>query len=168
MRQVYHSLAETKRRSALFERNLARILKHNAGGHSWKAGVNRFTDHTEEEFQRLNGVSPHLHREVAAVDASSYVAPVRAPKASSVDWRGKGILTAVKDQGQCGSCWTFGTTETVEAYWAMKTGLLNTLSEQFILVREWVFFFLSDPAKHRAVVPGGEAIGSTRQSGPPC
>ncbi len=36
-------------------------------------------------------------------------------------------------QGQCGSCWTFGTTETVEAYWAMKTGNLQELSEQFVL-----------------------------------
>jgi len=50
-----------------------------------------------------------------------------------VDWREHGIITAVKDQGQCGSCWTFGTAETIESYWANKTGELTDLSEQQIL-----------------------------------
>ncbi len=49
---------------------------------------------------------------------------------SKVDWRTAGILTSVKDQGSCGSCWTFGSTETIEAYWAKATGNLQELSEQ--------------------------------------
>jgi len=53
---------------------------------------------------------------------------------ASVDWRTKGIITAVKDQGQCGSCWSFGTAETVEAHWAAKhPGQLTDLAEQQIL-----------------------------------
>jgi len=50
-----------------------------------------------------------------------------------VDWRERGIITAVKDQGQCGSCWSFGTAETIESFYALKTGLLECLSEQQIL-----------------------------------
>jgi len=51
----------------------------------------------------------------------------------SVDWRDKNIVTPVKDQGDCGSCWTFATAELTESYWAMATGKLNILSEQQIL-----------------------------------
>jgi len=52
---------------------------------------------------------------------------------TSVDWRTQGIISAVKDQGECGSCWTFGSAETVESYWAQATGQLTDLSEQQIL-----------------------------------
>jgi len=51
----------------------------------------------------------------------------------AVDWRDKGIVTPVKDQGDCGSCWSFATTEITESYWAMATGKVNILSEQQIL-----------------------------------
>lgn len=51
----------------------------------------------------------------------------------SIDWRDHNIVTAVKNQGGCGSCWTFGATETLESHWAKKTGALNVLSEQQIL-----------------------------------
>lgn len=99
--------------------------------------MNKFTDWTHAEFSRLNGVvAPLLHREMALLNQS---APAHRPAASTLlpalDWRTAQppILTPVKDQGNCGSCWTFGTTETVEAWWAQKTGNLQELSEQFLL-----------------------------------
>jgi len=52
---------------------------------------------------------------------------------TDVDWRMKNVVTAVKDQGQCGSCWTFGTAETIESHYAIKHGNLPVLSEQQIL-----------------------------------
>jgi len=51
----------------------------------------------------------------------------------SVDWRTKGVVTDVKDQGGCGSCWTFGTAETIESFWALAGNTLTVLSEQQIL-----------------------------------
>jgi len=53
--------------------------------------------------------------------------------APNVDWRTKGIITEPKDQGGCGSCWTFSTAETIESYSALSTGKLLVLSEQQIL-----------------------------------
>ena len=50
-----------------------------------------------------------------------------------VDWREKGVVTPAKDQGQCGSCWTFASTEALESSVALTTGHLMTLSEQQIL-----------------------------------
>merc|ERR1712217_637088 len=47
-----------------------------------------------------------------------------------VDWRLKGVISDVKDQGHCGSCWAFATTETIESYAAISTGTLLSLSPQ--------------------------------------
>jgi len=135
----YSTLQERKARADIFARNLKKILEHNADPtNTWKAGVNRFTDQKHEEFQRLNGVTPYIHIEVAArkqADAEFEEMPLLGQLPTSVDWRTAQppILTPVKDQGGCGSCWAFGTTEAIESYWAMKTGNLQELSEQFIL-----------------------------------
>jgi C1A family cysteine protease len=50
--------------------------------------------------------------------------------AASMDWRAKGAVNAVKNQGHCGSCWAFGSTACVEAEHFIKTGKLLSLSEQ--------------------------------------
>jgi C1A family cysteine protease len=51
------------------------------------------------------------------------------PVANSVDWRSKGVLNAVKNQGSCGSCWAFSTVGAVEPLYALRKGFLPNFSE---------------------------------------
>jgi len=92
-------------------------------------GVNAFADMTWEEFHATklgyNAIDNSVLREknAVALEADEEIA-------ASVDWRTKGIVTPVKDQGQCGSCWAFSTTGSVEAAYAQTKGTLVSLSEQ--------------------------------------
>jgi len=137
-----YTTAEYKIRERLFQARLNAVRAHNSNpAFTWKEGVNRLSDRTHEEFRRLLGYDMKKH-----FAYSDRVAKFQSPLASellsenmavpaSVDWRNQSIITAVKDQGACGSCWTFGTTENIESFYALKYGAkeLPVLSEQEIL-----------------------------------
>ena len=105
------------------------INKHNAeaalGLHTYDLGINEFSDLTHEEFLAYYTakMAPHqLLKTIKKVDVSDLP--------ETVDWRDKGVVTDVKNQGQCGSCWSFSTTGSIEAAHAQATGELIALSEQ--------------------------------------
>merc|ERR1712048_125527 len=90
-------------------------------------GVNQFTDLTLEEFQALNirGFVKASERGLAYLGEHE-----DTEVAASVDWRTKGAVTPVKNQGQCGSCWAFSTVGGLEGAWEIGTGTLTSMSEQ--------------------------------------
>jgi len=140
IKKSYPSEQEYILRKSLFETRLAEIVAHNSNPKfTWQVGVNQFTDMTEAERKSYVGLNKKLlyQTKTARADINKLPHPVTMKAMSSlpdsVDWRKSGIITAVKNQGQCGSCWTFGAAECIESMWAQYTKTLTVLSEQNML-----------------------------------
>ncbi|KAF7837943.1 thiol protease aleurain-like [Senna tora] len=122
----YDTVEEMKLRFQIFSQNLELIRSTNRKGLPYTLGVNHFADWTWEEFKRkrlgaAQNCSATLKGNHKLTDA---ILPV------TKDWRKEGIVSPVKDQGNCGSCWTFSTTGALEAAHAQAFGKNISLSEQ--------------------------------------
>jgi cathepsin L len=91
-------------------------------------GATQFSDMTLEEFQALpiRGYSTSMKTDLPNLGEHAGAAWT----GSTIDWTTKGAVTAVKDQGQCGSCWAFSTTGGLEGAWEIASGNLVSMSEQ--------------------------------------
>jgi len=89
--------------------------------------LNEFADLSPEVFNRRNGYVPSQHAHKGATHTHK-LSGFQAP--TSVDWRTKGLVADVKNQGSCGSCWAFSTIVSIEGQHAKKTGAITSLSEQ--------------------------------------
>ncbi|KAK2842255.1 hypothetical protein Q5P01_012455 [Channa striata] len=122
-----YSLEEYFDRLQIFTDNKRRIDRHNAGNHSFTMRLNQFSDMTFSEFQKAFLLSEPQN---CSATKGNYLSS-NGPLPDSIDWRKKGnYVTPVKNQGGCGSCWTFSTTGCLESVTAIATGKLVPLSEQ--------------------------------------
>jgi len=116
-------------RYTVFKANVDKVELANSQNHKYKLGMNAMGDMTHAEFKAAKlgykRIDNHIARSKNTVGPHS---KVHAP--ASVDWRSKGAVTPIKDQGQCGSCWAFSTTGSVEGAAQIATGTLPSLSEQ--------------------------------------
>jgi C1A family cysteine protease len=125
----YGSITELENRFQIFRTNLRNIVIHNLDrSQNFTMGVNQFTDLTPEDFKSMY-INGGLKTTVGGTSCGSYSSSASGAPAS-IDWRTKGAVTSVKDQGQCGSCWTFSSTGAVEGAWAIAKGLLIDFSEE--------------------------------------
>jgi len=115
----------------VFKTNYDFVQAHNAANHTWEVELNKFADLTIAEFKLMyNGYKPELRRGARQEVQSLADLRIGAYPSGSLDWVSKGAVTGVKDQGQCGSCWAFSATGSIEGAVYLAHGHLTSLSEQ--------------------------------------
>lgn len=128
----YSNLKELEERFAIFKENFINIINHNSDvNQNFTLGINQFSDLTSDEFHHLYlsgfNVSPLKSFGCKSFSSANYAVP------ESFDWRLEGVVNPVRDQGQCGSCWAFATTANAESVWAISSGQLLDLSEEYLV-----------------------------------
>ena len=118
------------RRHAIWQANKKYIDEHNdnlAERVGFTVGLNEYADLDAAEFaKQLTGYRSRSNRKPPSKIFLSSGADIP----TSVDWRTKGYVTGIKNQGQCGSCWAFSATGSLEGQHFNATGKLVSLSEQ--------------------------------------
>ena len=125
--------AEFKYRLQVFANNHDLITAHNDKKLSYELGHNQFSHLTLTEFRdyaHLGGTRPKNLRKRASGIVHAAVEEDAAKLPKSIDWVEKGAVTAVKNQGQCGSCWSFSAVGALEGAYFLKYGKLINFSEQ--------------------------------------
>nr|XP_043614898.1 low-temperature-induced cysteine proteinase-like [Erigeron canadensis] len=129
--KTYNAIGEKDRRFQIFKDNLRFIDQHNSVDRTYKVGLNKFADLTNEEYRNTHtGLKTKNNKLKNGKKSDRYVLQSGESLPESVDWREKGAVTAVKDQGSCGSCWAFSTTGSVEGINQIVTSDLISISEQ--------------------------------------
>ncbi|KAM7492177.1 hypothetical protein LguiA_035098 [Lonicera macranthoides] len=126
--RVYKDSIDKNQRFKIFQENVQLIDSFNkANNKPYKLAVNEFADLTNEEFKSSRN---KLKRRVCSTDNISFKYENVTAVPTTMDWRKKGAVTPVKDQGQCGCCWAFSAVAAMEGITQLKTGKLISLSEQ--------------------------------------
>jgi len=126
-RKSYHPSKETERYE-IFMQNMVKAAELERRNPKAQFGMSPFADLTAAEFKATHH-NLNVTRKVSPPPMFSD-AEVAAALATSVDWRKQGAVTQVKDQGQCGSCWSFSSTGGIEGAWKLAGNSLTSVSEQ--------------------------------------
>jgi cysteine peptidase B len=139
--KVYENPAEEAKRFQIFKQSLIRAEKSQRLNPKATFGTTKFSDLTSEEFAAAF-LMPNLKEKLpvyAKPAVKNFSEPSKpnargcSPDPTNYDWNNCGVVTPVYNQGQCGSCWAFSATETIESYFALGGGALTGLSMEQIV-----------------------------------
>lgn len=114
-------------RFGLFLASSRFVKEHNAANKKFKVCLNKFAAYTPSEYKALLGYKMEVS------DNNNAVKTQRKYNGDLLDWRDKGVVNEIKDQGNCGSCWAFSAVQAVESANAISTGTLPSYSEQMLV-----------------------------------
>ena len=142
-KRTYSTAAEKAHRFNVWRENHSFIENHNAQGKSWTLGHNDYSDLTNAEFreyfnldEKNAGRRPDMLHEPDTMEFEDTM--ITAPKVrrraqnipTHINWINEDVVTHVKNQGQCGSCWAFSAISVLESYHAINSGEKVSMSEQ--------------------------------------
>lgn len=122
--KVYSSIEIMNDRFTIYRDNMDYVKSVNSMQSNYTLGETFFADMTLQEFQEFHLKTPLTGRTCGMFSTISDDLP------NELDWRSYNKVTDIKDQGQCGSCWSFSATGAMEGAWAIATNNLVSLSEQ--------------------------------------
>jgi len=126
-------------RYQVFQDNMKRAAEHQKKNPKATFGVTKFSDLTPAEFSKfylmptMNFTRDYVAPKEIKTDFSKVNTRFGAPDPTNYDWFVNGACTPIYNQGQCGSCWAFSATETIESYWALAGNQLTQLSIEQIV-----------------------------------
>lgn len=124
----YADEAEHAHRFSVFKANLRRAKRHQRLDPTAVHGITQFSDLTPAEFRRSLGLHRRRKSPVGGANEAPILPTTDLP--TDFDWRDHGAVTGVKNQGSCGSCWSFSAAAALEGANYLSTGKLVSLSEQ--------------------------------------
>jgi len=102
-----------------FKDTVHRVRAQNAKKSSWEAGLNQFSDMSDEEFMAYNGLDTPMDEQICSAterNSKPYNFGPEKKTSKNFNWQDEGVVSDVKDQKNCGACWTFSTVGALEAH----------------------------------------------------
>jgi cathepsin F len=131
--KTYATEQEYQTRFTNFKNNMMRNVELGRKHTLASFGINKFSDMSVAEFKQTLLMPAFDANQSCIFPYHRYSRPAKMDIPSTFDWRTKGAVTDIKNQGSCGSCWTFSTAENIEGQWFLAGHSLTSLSEQWIV-----------------------------------